>query len=384
MHNHKETSKKNQKEFQLPYTNREVGHTLENGLRACVDWVEATLFSVSPAQLISEILLFNPDSFSIETGQFGYRHCLRNGKISIYYDGREDMGIHLEIKGRGCREYESSQKRSWKELFAVLLSNDASFTRIDIAVDDFKGFFTIKSMVRRIKNEELVSKFKQARNVENIEIRTGEVRGVTLYFGSSKSDIQIRMYDKLSERLDTNYRVPEDITFWNRTEVQARNKKAQEIAEILAKEDQGEISIGKTVCGILKYYLRFTVKSKDTNKSRWKTAPFWEKFLAGVDELPLTTITGVSTIEDKENWLRRNAAPSLAVVYEAYSGDMEQIEKFIYEGLARLKAKDYDMINQFKALKTATAGSNTINVTHGIHYQTNIDTTINTDSFDMQ
>lgn len=343
--------KTGKKEFQLPYTNRGVGRTLENGLRACVDWVEATFIFVSPTQLISDVLLLNPSNFFPDTGANGYRQCLRNGSIAIFFDGREDMGVHLEMKGRGCREYESYNKRSWKQLFEIMLSNQASFSRLDIAVDDFKGFFTIKGMVRKIKSKELVSKFKKARNVEDIEIKTGEVRGVTLYFGSNKSDIQIRMYDKLSERTDNNYNVPPEITFWNRTEIQSRNKKAQALAVTLANEEDGEITIGKTVCGILRHYLRFTVKGNDSNRRRWKTAPFWEKFLNGVDELPLTTIIEAPTIEEKEEWLSKQVSSTLTLVHEAYGGDMKQIERFVKQGIERLKPKDYDMIDRFKAQK---------------------------------
>ncbi|PKG21858.1 replication initiation factor domain-containing protein [Niallia nealsonii] len=343
--------KTGKKEFQLPYTNRGVGRTLENGLRACVDWAEATFIFVSTTQLISDILQLNPNSFFPDKGANGYRQCLRNGSIAIFYDGREDMGIHLEMKGRGCREYESYNKRSWKDLFETMISHQASFSRLDIAVDDFKGFFTIKGIVRKVKGRELISKFKRARNVEDIEIKTGEVKGVTVYFGSNKSDIQIRMYDKLSERQDTNYNVSEDITFWNRTEIQLRNEKAQEVAGILATGEDGEIMIGKTVCGILCKYLRFTVKGKDKNRSRWNTAPFWEKFLNGVEALPLTTIVEVATIEEKEEWLSKQVASTLATVFEAYNGDMNQIEKLLEEGKKKLKPKDYDMINRFKAQK---------------------------------
>ncbi|MEH6946218.1 replication initiation factor domain-containing protein [Bacillus sp. JJ634] len=339
------------RDFQFPYTNRGGGHTLENGLRACIDWLEVTFFSVSPEQLISDILLLNPATFFLDRGTNGYRQCLRNSSIAIFFDGREDMGIHLEMTGRGCREYESYNKRSWKQLCTVVLDYQASFSRLDIAVDDFEGFFTIKGIVRKVKNKELVSKFKRARNFEDIEITTGKVGGITVYFGSNKSNVQIRMYDKLSERQNTNYMLPDGISFWNRTEIQLRNTKAQLVAEILATEKEGEIAIGKTVCGILKNYLRFTVKGKDSNRSRWKTAPFWRNFLAGVDVLPLTIIKETKTIEDKEEWLRKQAAPSLAVIFEAYGGDIDKIEEIIIEGTQRLTPKDYDMINQYKENK---------------------------------
>lgn len=166
------------------------------------------------------------------------------------------------------------------------------------------------------------------------------------------------MYDKLSERKDTNYIVPDEITFWNRTEIQARNKKAQSIAGILATEQGSEKAIGETVCGILKHYLRFTVKGKDSNRNRWKTAPFWIKFLAGVDGLPLTTIKEAPTIEDKEEWLKRQAAPSLAIVFKAYDGDIEKIEEILNEGAQRLTAKDHNMIKQFKENKKTSIAAN--------------------------
>lgn len=270
------------------------------------------------------------------------------GSISIYYDGREDMGIHLEMKGRGCREYERYGKHSWKELLQTIFSHQGYFTRLDVAVDDFDGLFTIKGLVRKIKNKELVSKFKKARNVEDIEIKTGEVRGVTLYFGSGKSDIQIRMYDKLSERKDNDYNVSEDIKVWNRTELQLRDEKATHVADILANKEDSEESIGQTVCAILKHYLRFTVKGNDSNRRRWKTAPFWDKFLGKVEALPLTTIITEKTVFDKHEWVKRQIAPTLGLIYEAYGEGMKQIEKLVEEGRHRLKGKDRDMIRRYK------------------------------------
>lgn len=348
---YKTMNKKGLKEFQLPYDNMGVGHTLENGLRACVDWIQVTFTTITIEQLIQDILQLDLTTFFSGKGDNGYRQSLRKGSIAIFFDGREDMGIHLKMKGIGCREYETYSKRSWQELFKVMFDYQGSFTRLDIAVDDFKGFFTIKGMVKKVKNRELISKFKEATNIEKISTSTGKVGGITLKYGSNTSDVQIRMYNKLIEQLEKGYIVPVEITFWNRTEIQLRNKRAQAVAEILATAEAGEIAIGKTVCGILKHYLRFTVKGKDSNRRRWKIAPFWEKFLAGVNELPLTTIMEEQTIEDKEEWLRRQAAPSLALIYQAYGNDYEQIEKLIKEGSKRLKPNDYDMIKRFKAQK---------------------------------
>lgn len=332
-----------------PYTNRGVERTWESGLRACVDWVEVTFKIVDSKQLIADILRLNFNDFFLAGGKNGYRQSYQCGSIAIYFDGREDMGIHLEMSGRGCREYERYGKHTWKELFRTISEYQGSYTRLDVAVDDFDGLFTIKGLVRKVKSRELVSPFKLAKNVETIRIETGEVHGVTLYFGSPQSDIQIRMYDKLAERKDTNYNVSEDITVWNRTELQLRRKKATQVAEILANKEDSEESIGQTVCGILKHYLRFTVKGKDTNRRRWKTAPFWDKFLGEVEKLPLTTIIEEKTILERVEWLDYQGGTTLAMIVETYGEKaVDVLMNIADKSKHRLKAKDFDMIRRHK------------------------------------
>lgn len=328
--------------------NMGVERTTESGLRACVDWLGATFKIINFEQLICDVLQMNPDDFFSSKGNYGYRQSMKCGSITIYFDGQEDMGIHLEMKGRGCREYEKYGKRTWKELFQSIFANQGYFTRLDPAVDDFDGMFTIPKLVSKIKKAELVSPFKLARVLETIKIHTGNVSGMTLYFGSPESDIQIRIYDKLSERKDANYNVSEDIKVWIRTELQLRDEKAMRFAEILANKEDGERTIGETVCGILKHYLRFVVKGKDSNKRRWKTAPFWDKFLGKVEKLPLTTIITEKTVFDKHEWVKRQIAPTLGLLYEAYGEEMKQIEKLVEEGRHRLKGKDHDMIRRYK------------------------------------
>ncbi|WP_176542248.1 replication initiation factor domain-containing protein [Bacillus wiedmannii] len=324
--------------------------TSQTGLRACVDWVGTTFKNVELEHLILDILKMNPSEFLPGDGKYGYKQSLRCGSIAIYFDGREDMGMHLELKGRGCREYERLGIQTWKELFQSVFMHQGYFTRLDPAVDDFEGMFTIRKLVNKIKKAELISPFKLARVMETIKIHTGDVNGITLYFGSPQSDIQIRMYDKLAERKGTNYNVSEDIEVWNRTELQLRDEKAMQVAGILATKEDGEEFIGETVCGILKHYLRFVEKgkSKDTNKRRWKTAKFWDKFLGEVEKLPLTVLAEEKTVLEKKEWLRKSIAPTMALVFKAFDNDMDQIADIIEEGCHRLKEKDYEMIRRHK------------------------------------
>lgn len=325
-------------------------NTLKSGLRACVDWVQVTFKNVSVDDLITHILHLELDDFrDVDHGKYGYRKCKKMEEISVYHEGSKDMGIHLEMTGQGCRLYEALSKskrqgRPWLVLLGMFLDIDANFTRIDAAIDDFHGYFKISQLIRKIKKGELISKFKKARGMESIEIKTGESKGMTIYYGSSKSRIQIRMYEKDHERENAGYELDENIKIWNRTEVQARDERAQKIAGIIARGED----IGDVVVGILSYYLRFVVKGKDTNRARWKTAPFWEKFLNGVDKLRLTEIAPDRTVEKMERWLEKQVAPSLAILMKAYDGDVGHLYQMISKGNKRLKDKDREMIARFK------------------------------------
>lgn len=336
--------------LKLPYCNTGAQRTEENGLRACVDWVQVTLKIVTPEQLILDILGLNPEEFyEAENGQYGYRRAKRFGNIAVFYDGREDMGIHLQISGQGCREYESLERKTWKQLFYDLVCYKAQFTRLDVAVDDFEGYFKISSLIRKIKGQELISKFKTATRIEKIDIESGESKGNTIYYGSESSRIQIRMYEKDKEREGKGHELEKDLKCWNRTEIQARNERAQKIAELILLNEEGSEVIGEIVTGILKNYLRFVVKDKkDSNRRRWKTAPFWDKFLGNVEKLRLTNISPDRTVQRTYDWIDKQVAPSLAVLFHAFEGDMDVLKRFILEGSERLTEKEHDMIKRYK------------------------------------
>ncbi|MCU5437051.1 replication initiation factor domain-containing protein [Bacillus mobilis] len=319
----------------------------EQKMRALIDWVQITFRDIMPADLIDHMGL-KPEEFHHQNmGKFGYRQCVKYGHMTIYFDGLEEMGIHLVVTGQGCREYEAQGLLEWHELFDVFADLGGTFTRLDIAIDDFEGHFTIKSVLRKIKAGELISKFKSAERREGIDIGTGATIGETIYYGSPRSRIFVRMYDKLAQQKSKGIDVG-DITAWVRTEIESKDERAQAIAEIVRRNAHGGETVGQTVAGILKYYMRFTVKGKDSNKRRWKTAPFWDKFLGEIEPLRLAKELPERTIKRMEDWLGKQVAPSLAVLMRAYDGDISKITDLIDNGDTRLTVKEMDMIARFK------------------------------------
>nr|WP_255350589.1 hypothetical protein [Anoxybacillus sp. KU2-6(11)] len=91
--------------------------------------------------------------FQLKNGKYGYKQGVAfqgNPVLSVYYDGADDMGIHLEMTGQGCRLFELHTSINWHELFYRLVYEyEVNITRLDVAIDDFVGYFKINSLVKK-------------------------------------------------------------------------------------------------------------------------------------------------------------------------------------------------------------------------------------------
>lgn len=345
-----DSEEKLQKDVDPRICNTGVQNTIDEGLSPCVDWVQVTFKNFNSTKKVFEILGLNPDMFSeLPKGGLGYKKCTAFSNIRIFYDGREDMGVHLQISGTGCREYEHFGAYNWITLFQTIIGAGGQFTRVDLALDDVskgnrKLFFTVESIARRVSQALLISKFKESDERLKRDIATGKSKGMSIYFGSEKSAIRVRMYDKKQEQGD---KTPEDVEQWVRTEIQTRDERAQMVAELIAFSEEETFG---TVCkGILKHYLRFVVKGKDKNKSRWETAPFWDKFLGEVQATKLTVAPKVRTIENSVHWIEKNVAPTLAMLHEAFGNDMDAIARIVNKGRANMNNQQKRMIETYHA-----------------------------------
>lgn len=334
-----------------PLTNRGVQNTTENGLRACVDWVQVTFKNVNDPYVICDLLYLERCKFKVyETGLFGYKSHIRYSNIAIYYDGSTENNVHLYMSGQGCREFENISPLNWSELFAMILEYfDVNITRLDIAIDDFKGYFTVNQLQNKVKRGHVTSRFKESIEMNKIKISDGTNTGETLYFGKQSSDMMVRFYNKKLERQSNDKDKVVIVDTWVRTELQLRRKRAQRFAEIIAYSSD---SIGSIASGVLRNYIRFLVPDKnDSNKSRWKTAPFWDKFLGDTEKIKLTMNSPDYTIEKAKNWLKHSVAPTLYTVFEAIDWDMELLLELFNDGKERINDKQKNAIQQYRIAK---------------------------------
>lgn len=327
---------------------------MSKSLRACVDWAQATFKIVREPQKIIELIGLDPDDFNdLDHGLYGYSRQLRMGNISVMYAGAPEMGIHVQMTGQGCREFETHSKLNWKEFFLKCFEYDANFTRLDIAIDDIaydgdKLYFTLPMLIRKLKDGEIRSRFKKGKYITTVRIEDGQELGSTLYFGQQSSDIQIRFYEKNFERLAAGKELDKKIIGWNRTEIQTRRERANALALYLVNEDViSETTVGEIAAGVLRNYISFCIKDNDKNKARWKVCKWWDNFLGDVEKLKLTLIAPDKSVERTMAWLNNSVAPSLAMVFTALDGDLDKIKELIINGQERMTKEQMQLAKEY-------------------------------------
>ncbi len=232
------------------------------------DWI--TFTSKIHSQLsIVEFLGFQDVNFENLKGFYGYRDRLYFDGISIHYNGRDDMGICVEMSGKGCRAWEKYGNSDYDGLFAEILENysdDAekramNITRIDVAYDDFNKVLDLPLLCFETQKLNFVSRFK------DWEVITGN-KGISVNHGSKKSNVYIRIYDKRLEQ-----RVEKVIPHWVRCEAQIRKECALGFIKL-------NDTVEKKYFMVLNNYLRYIVPTdNESNSSMLDTAPYWLNFI---------------------------------------------------------------------------------------------------------
>jgi phage replication initiation protein len=318
-------------------------------LRACVDWLQVTFPAVTSVQQIVDNLGLKINDFSsCLTGLFGYKSHIRMGHISVLYDGAPDMGVHVMMTGQGCREYEVLNDIDWREFFRRCFEMDGSFTRLDGAIDDFADrdndlYFKVATLRRKAREGAIRSRFKSAKSIRKIRLADGESIGETLYIGNPSSDIQVRVYEKDWERIAAGHELEQDITGWNRIEIQTRRDRAQALALYLLNSD----NIGAVLAGVLRNYMEICVKKADTNKARWPLCDWWAKFIDDAEKLRLTMIAPDRTVEKAMKWIDRQVAPTLGMIFAATNGDINLIMQYIIDGMDRMTDQQIQLAKEY-------------------------------------
>ena len=334
-----------------PLANRGAQSTRENSLSACVDWLSVTFLDEQNPEECIDVFGLDPGLFvEVKKGRYGYRKMIQYNNISVLFDGREDMGIHVELSGQGCRYFEQESEICWNELFVRLVTDykhKVNIKRLDLAIDDTIGYFKITQAINNVKRGNCVSLFRKARRISNLDIQQGGEFGHTLYFGSPSSKLMFRFYDKFEEMKAKKKVVSDDIEIWNRIEVSLQNERAESVVQILAEET---LQVGEIVKGLLKHYIKFKSKSKaDKNIYRWPLTPWYKKFLDDVEPLRITTKSPDRSIQKIYSWINKSVIKSFAMLAITFNDNLEgMLNDFLADGQDKLTPTDWLIIDDFK------------------------------------
>lgn len=321
-----------------------------SGLTCLIDWVQFTVKTLTLKEVYSLLGMYESEFVDMPRGLYGYPMQKACGDIRILYGGGENMGIHVQLSGQGCREFETYWHMTWEEMLGNVIQADGEFTRFDLAVDEIRydgkrPYFTVKKVMQKTEKGHCRSKFRNAIEIKKIEIKDGAEKGNTIYFGSPQSNIQIRIYEKNFERENAGKEVEQRITTWNRTEMQMADERAQEAVKQILRG----VEVGVVMFGLLRNYMNFVDPTEDSNKARWPISEWWLLFLDDAERLRLAAKAPDSTIERKEQWVDKQVKPTLSEIWVALGrpgGDW--FVDLINDGLERMTDAQWQRAEEFR------------------------------------
>ena len=254
-----------------------------------IDWLTFTCKHMDYKQMI-HFLGLEKLNFTDIRGFNGYKSAKFFGGISILFDGHtddkgNDMGICVNMSGQGCRQFETSGKFSLDWLVSFLAKNSDKYhiSRLDAAFDDIDhegdGLLDMSVIEELSRSDVYVSRFRRKSgewSAKHSEDAFAPQLAISVYFGSPRSDLRFRLYDKSKERGGLDYH-------WTRFEIQFRNDAALNFLN-------DPHDVGEKFYGVINNNLRFVVPDPlDTNRRRWDSPKWWTDFLQSTLKISVFT-----------------------------------------------------------------------------------------------
>ena len=287
----------------------------DNPLEMLFDYVRIRFPTTDVKHIVEDVLRLRLPYFIHEDyGFYSYTEHYYLGDIFVLVSPELEKGVLLELKGRGCRQFESyllAQERSWYEFFMDVLMEDGVMKRLDLAINDKTGILNIPHLTEKCRNEECISvfrSFKSYRSGELVRREEKECMGNTLYIGSLQSEVYFCIYEKAQEQY-AKLGIPlSETPVKNRFEIRLKNDRAYYAVRDLLTYYDAE----RTAFDIINRYMRFVDREDGKKRTDWQVNDRWAWFI-GSDRgrLKLTTKPEPYTLERTLSWIARQVAPTL-------------------------------------------------------------------------
>ena len=315
------------------------------------DYVRIRFPTLDIQHVIRDILKLNIDYMLHEDyGHYKYTEHYYLGDVFVYTSQDEEKGTLLELKGKGCRQFESyllAQGRSWYDFLMDALIEGGVMKRLDLAINDRAGILDIPDLTAKCNREECVSLFRSFKSYASGELVKHNEQdkagmGHTLYIGSLKSEVYFCCYEKNYEQYAKLGIPTSEAPIKNRFEIRLKDERAYyAVRELLTHYDAEQ-----TAFSIINHYIRFVDREPEKRKTDWKLNDRWAWFI-GKDRPPikLTTDPEPYTLERTLGWISRQVAPTLKMLKKIDAGNDTHYLKEI-EDNAKLTEKHLQIIKQ--------------------------------------
>ena len=315
------------------------------------DYVRIRFPTLDIQHIIKDVLKVNINYMLHEDyGFYSYTEHYYLGDIFVFTSADEEKGVLLELKGKGCRQFESyllAQERSWYDFLMDALLEGGVMKRLDLAINDRTGILDIPELTEKCNREECISVFRSFKSYASGElIRKNEQdkagMGHTLYIGSLKSEVYFCCYEKNYEQYARLGIPVSEALIKNRFEIRLKNERAYYAVRDLLTHYDAE----RTAFSIINRYIRFVDMEEDKRREDWKLNDRWAWFIGkGREPLKLTTQPEPYTLSRTLNWIARQVAPTLKMLKRIDAGNNTDYLKNIEQN-AKLTEKHEKIINQ--------------------------------------
>ncbi len=263
----------------------------EAPLTMLFDYVKIRFPTLDIQHIIKDILKLNVNYMLHEDyGHYSYTEHYSLGDIFIYTSADEEKGVLLELKGRGCRQFESyllAQQRSWYDFLMDALVDGGVMKRIDLAeFNDHTGILDIPELAEKCRKREYIGKsrsykfYQSGECLSSTERTTENIWDVLFYLGSLKSDVYFCIYEKDYEQYVKLGTPLEEADIINRFEIRLRNERAYyAVRDLLTYYDAEQ-----TAFSIINQYVRFVDEEPDKRKNDWKLNDRWAWRLSAITD----------------------------------------------------------------------------------------------------
>lgn len=286
-----------------------------------------------------------------ERGLKGYKQVfqLKSGGFVGHDSSRPEMGLHCVLPSGALGAYDLDPY----SIIDVIYTEKGHVARFDIAFDDYDGFIDISEAERAIVADEIISRLRGvtrviSRNIqlvnyghmdEEVELSrmtTGKRNGLfgsTLYIGSRKSDLFIRIYDK---RVESGCI---EMDHWVRVEISVKGKRARSMAPQLKDHSLQELLNG---------HISFREPREGIKKVEWPHAAWWSGFIETTKDDRITLPKPKRNYETIKNHIFTQAVKNIAAL-EAVEGE-EILDEIIRTGRQKLYDDPHtlDIVNSEK------------------------------------